>query len=206
MNITLSYIKKKYRLDFTGHQPVKIDTIGRVGLASLFAELGYGEGAEIGVDRGAFSEILCQANPKLHLTSIDSWSFTSLANPVYSRSSMQKQYEEHYQDALQRLAKYNCTIIRKESLLAVKNFNDRSLDFVYIDANHDFPNIANDLYSWEKKVRVGGIISGHDYHHFPPTEYNHVKHVVDAFVVAFEIKPHFELGQDKYHSWFWVKQ
>ncbi len=118
---------------------------------------------------------------------------------------MQKQFEAHFQDAKHKLSKYNCQIIRKESLSAVNDFEDESLDFVYIDANHHFINIAADLYQWQKKVKPGGIMSGHDYMHFPPERDNHVKHVVDAYAQAFEIKTYFELGQDKYPSWFWVK-
>ena len=206
MNTALEYIVKKFNLDLTKTQPIQIGSIGRIGLAEAFAELGLNTGAEIGVDRGAFSEILCKANPKLQLFSIDPWSTAPFENPIYSAKSMQGQYERHRQDAEHRLSNYNCRIIRKESLEAVKGFADNSLDFVYIDANHNFINIASDIYRWEKKVKIGGFVSGHDYHHFPPARDNHVKHIVDAYVQAFEINPYFELGQDRYHSWFWVKE
>lgn len=45
----------------------------------------------------------------------------------------------------------------------VKQFKDESLDFVYIDGNHSFQHVVNDLCEWEKKVKVGGIVAGHDY-------------------------------------------
>lgn len=205
MNPTLDYITKKFNLDITGPQPIQIGSIGRVGLAELFAELGFKEGAEIGVDRGAFSEVLCKTNPKLHLTSIDFWSTSAFEDPHNTREVMQIQLDTHYKDAVNRLANYNCDIVRKASLNAVKEIPDNSLDFVYIDANHNFVQIAADLYEWQKKVRIGGIVSGHDYLHFPPSKDNHVKDVVDAFVKAFEISRYFELGIDRYHSWFWIK-
>ena len=205
MNTTLSYIVKKFNLNLNQPQPVKIESVGRNGLAKLFADLGFKKGAEIGVDRGAFSEILCQANPQLQLFSIDAWSTSAFEDPLNTSKKMQKQFEEHYQDAKRRLARYNCKVIRKKSLDAVNNFDDNSLDFVYIDSNHNFVEVASDIYRWEKKVKAGGIISGHDYCHFPPTKDNHVKHIVDAYTLAFEIFPYFELGQDRYHSWFWVK-
>lgn len=205
MNPTLEYIIKKYNLDPTQPQPLQIAGIGRNGLAQIFAELKFNKGAEIGVDRGAFSEILCKVNPKLQLTSIDSWSTRSFEDPLNSSKKMQTQFDEHYQSAVRRLSNYNCNIVRKESLEAVKDIPDNSLDFVYIDANHNFAQIAQDLYEWQKKVKPGGIISGHDYSHFPPSKDNHVKDVVCAFIKAFEISPYFELGQDRYHSWFWVK-
>jgi predicted O-methyltransferase YrrM len=40
---------------------------------------------------------------------------------------------------------------------------DSSLDFVYIDAGHDYNNVKCDLAAWAPKVRPGGIIVGDDY-------------------------------------------
>lgn len=206
MNSTLEYVLRKFEIDASQTQPILIERINRNDLSTLFAELGFTKGAEIGVDRGTFSEILCQNNPNLKLFSIDSWSTNSFENPQNKTNEMQKKFDTHYEDAKRRLSKYNCKIIKKESLSAVKDFTDGSLDFVYIDANHSFAEIAMDLFKWERKVRHGGIVSGHDYEHFYVGKDNHVKHIVDAYVQAFEITPYFELEQDKYHSWFWVKE
>lgn len=43
------------------------------------------------------------------------------------------------------------------------NFPDASIDFVFIDAAHDYPNVRADLCAWLPKVKHGGIIAGHDY-------------------------------------------
>ena len=90
---------------------------------------------------------------------------------------------------------------------AVKDFEDGSLDFVYIDGNHDFKNVANDIVEWQKKVRVGGIVAGHDYRrHKPHLTYQcHVVDVVNAYTYAFGINPWFVLQGDKSPSWFWVQ-
>lgn len=202
---TLDHIAQKFNLDLTKPQPIQISSIGRNQLAELFAELNFTQGAEVGVDRGAYSETLCKANPKLHLIAIDAWSTDAFEDPANRTKTMEIQVENHYQDAVRRLGNYNCDIMREESQAAVKKIADNSLNFVYLDADHNFAKIASDLYQWLKKIKVGGIISGHDYLHFPPTKDNHVKDVVDAFVKAFEISPYFELGVDRYHSWFWVK-
>lgn len=206
MNSTLEYILSKFDIGASQTQPIQIRNIGRDGLAELFAELGFVKGAEIGVDRGAFSEILCQKNPNLQLFSIDSWSAVSFEKSLNKVDVLQERLNRHYQDAKRRLSKYNCKIIKKESLSALEDFADNSLDFVYIDANHSFADIASDLFKWEMKVRPGGIVSGHDYEHFRIGKDNHVKHIVDAYIQSFEISPYFELGQDKYHSWFFVKK
>ena len=42
---------------------------------------------------------------------------------------------------------------------------DESLDFVFIDAQHDYHSVINDIGLWAPKVKPGGLISGHDYNH-----------------------------------------
>ena len=53
--------------------------------------------------------------------------------------------------------------IRKASVDVAKDFEDRSLDVVFIDANHDYIEVKKDIEAWLPKVKFGGIISGHDY-------------------------------------------
>jgi len=54
--------------------------------------------------------------------------------------------------------------IKKYSLTAVKQFQDENLDFVFIDASHDYNNVLADLNAWYPKVKPGGVLAGHDYH------------------------------------------
>jgi predicted O-methyltransferase YrrM len=46
---------------------------------------------------------------------------------------------------------------------AVERFEDNSLDFVFIDASHDYDNVMNDLKAWYPKVKQNGVFAGHDY-------------------------------------------
>lgn len=43
-----------------------------------------------------------------------------------------------------------------------------SLDFVFIDASHDYQSVALDLDSWTPKVKAEGLVCGHDYHRHHP--------------------------------------
>jgi hypothetical protein len=102
---------------------------------------------------------------------------------------------------------------------AVKDFKDESLDFAFIDGNHSFEYVINDIAEWSKKVRVGGIISGHDYWNSIDTKpwaavanpYERmrlcqVKDAVDGWTKAHLIKPWFIMTNDKCPSFFWVKE
>jgi hypothetical protein len=54
-------------------------------------------------------------------------------------------------------------LIKKSSLEAAKDIKDNSLDFVYIDADHSYKSVTEDIGAWLPKVKKGGIVSGHDY-------------------------------------------
>lgn len=53
--------------------------------------------------------------------------------------------------------------LRMTSLEAADRFPDGSLDFVFIDAAHDFDSVLADIRAWLPKVRPDGVLAGHDY-------------------------------------------
>lgn len=205
---TLKYICDKYDIDLTKESPFNIKCCRLNDLPVLFKELGFTRGAEVGVLRGNYSEILCKSNPDLKLYSVDAWQFYPLRNN-FRRAWM---YPAIYEEAKTRLASYkNNEIIRKWSQDAVKDFEDESLDFVFIDANHEFQHITNDIVEWAKKVRKGGIISGHDYvpSRNRKATFAHVKDVVDAWTYSHAIHPWFILNSPitKHETgWMWIKE
>ncbi len=64
-----------------------------------------------------------------------------------------------------KLKKYKDKIrwIKKFSVDASRDFKIHSIDFVYIDANHQYEFVKQDIMVWYHKVKIGGIIGGHDY-------------------------------------------
>lgn len=52
--------------------------------------------------------------------------------------------------------------IRMTSVEASKLFEDKTLDFVFIDGAHDYDSVFDDIQHWFPKVKVGGYISGDD--------------------------------------------
>ena len=54
--------------------------------------------------------------------------------------------------------------IRGTSLEAVNQFEDQSLDFVFVDGSHAYRDVLDDLKAWYPKIRDGGTLAGHDYH------------------------------------------
>ena len=190
--------------------PFTIPDCSRHELPEFFKKMGYTVGAEIGVYKGEFTEQFCKAGLKMY--GIDPWHSYAGAGRA---AKDQKRQEFLYEHTKRVLAPYNdCTIIRKASSDAVQHFKDRSLDFVYIDGDHNFKHVAEDIYEWAWKVRIGGVVSGHEYFSTDPRAQNvicQVGPVIDAYVKVFNIDNWYIFGEegaqdDKALSWMWIRK
>jgi predicted O-methyltransferase YrrM len=75
------------------------------------------------------------------------------------------------------------------SVEASKTFEDKSVDFVFIDAGHTYEEVVEDIKSWLPKVKKGGFIGGHDYYRDPPgKEQEGVHNAVHEFFTHEEIE------------------
>lgn len=191
---------------------IEIPDCGRDDLAHVFARLSFAYGIEVGTERGLYAEMLCEANPDVTLFCVDPYK----AYRGYREYKSQRKLETFFTEAVKRLAPYNVIFIRKFSVEAVTEFEDRSLDFVYIDGNHSLLHVIQDLWHWTPKVRKGGIVAGHDYIRRVNKSYAmHVVPAIHAYCDAFLIKPLFLLGtkamiegevRDTPRSWFFIKE
>lgn len=169
--------------------PARLARFDRKRLIQCFAEWGLERGAEIGVDRGSFSEYMFQQIPNLSLLCVDQW-----------RKKLRG--DSRYASSVQRLEQYGANIIRNTSMRAVVDVPIESLDFVYIDADHTFDFVMQDIIEWSKRVRIGGIVSGHDYYRFRGAG---VVASVDAYTQAHGIIKWF-VTDERTPTWFWRKE
>lgn len=179
--------------------PVQLEKFSRRNLAKMFGLLNYKRGAEIGVAGGKNSLQICRYNPDVELLCVDTWQ-------VYHgnrRGGPQDQHDRNYRQAESVLSPYNVTLVKGYSMDVVRTVELESLDFVYIDANHAFDYVMQDIIEWSKRVRRGGIVSGHDWYHFRGAG---VVEAVNAYVEAHGIKEWFVTNERKEKSWFWVKR
>ena len=54
--------------------------------------------------------------------------------------------------------------LRMKSIEASFKFENVSLDFVFIDASHEYQDVLDDIKHWLPKVKPGGVLAGHDYY------------------------------------------
>lgn len=122
----------------------------RTELAKYFAQLGFKRGAEIGVGSGIFSKRMLEIIPNLNLLCVDSW-------------RRRKRHKDFYEARKVLMPYSGATVIWAFSVDAAKLIPHEWLDFVYIDADHTYERVKDDILQWAKRVRKGGIVSGHDY-------------------------------------------
>jgi predicted O-methyltransferase YrrM len=189
---TIQHILNKFN-PVINDSSIFLTGINRTIMAQTLGELGFKKGVEVGVAEGLHAEVLFNNVPDLFLYLVDAWTH-------YDGYQEYADLDSVYQQATVRLQSRPKNIYKDYSMNVVKHLEDNSIDFVYIDAAHDFKNVAQDVYEWTKKVKPGGIVFGHDYKHraYPQGKRHavHVKPVVDAYVEAFNINPFFVLTND----------
>lgn len=210
---TLKYFLNKSSLI----NPVELPNVGRDDLCLWLAELDMKIGVEVGVAAGEYSEMICRANPQMKLYGIDPW----IPYKGYKDYTLESTFQKLYNKTLERMKPYpNYEIIKDFSMDAIKRFDDNSLDFVYIDGNHKEPYITQDITEWFKKVRPGGILSGHDYARTNGKieggwDHNwEVKPAVRRLASELGVNPWFVIGaegkipgtkRDNIRSWLYIK-
>lgn len=140
----------------------KLD-IDRLTLFSqILPKISNGFGVEVGTFKGEFSkQILSIWDGTLYM--VDVW---REMDESYEDSSNHKYFNNNvYDDVIRNINGFDdrAIMIRSTSESASKIFSNNLLDFVYIDANHAYDFVKNDIEYWYPKVKKGGYLLGHDY-------------------------------------------
>jgi hypothetical protein len=115
------------------------------------------KGAEVGVYFGGLSEAILSGNLLDKFYLVDSYPLWLFGSEL--RANL------YFFNLVSRMKKFKdqVEIIRQDSEIASTNFLDNSLDFVFIDACHDYESVKLDIKMWYSKVKNGGLFMGDDY-------------------------------------------
>lgn len=181
----------------------------RDDLGGLFERLGYRrQGAEVGVGSGEFAQVLRRTWPAGHIHLVDRWRHA----PDYCDllNAPEEVQEARYQEVRSRFAGDPAIVIhRAESTAAAARFDDGSFDWVYIDADHSYEAVSADLRAWWPKLRVGGLLGGHDF--VPdgdrPEGRFGVKRAVLEFLTTVEARrTPYRTSEPDWPSWYVIKR
>lgn len=125
------------------------------------AEMFYGIGVEVGVANGDFATKILTHNLVNLLYGVDPYE----PHQGYTDYTRGTTFNNMRKNSIEQLKPFGArhAFIYRYSMDAVKDFADDSLDFVYIDANHHYDQVMEDITEWTKKVKKGGFVAGDDY-------------------------------------------
>ena len=136
---------------------------------------------EVGVFLGASISFLAKKNQENNKNSFkiygvdlfDTWCGKDVVEKLYDITGvsdidrLKKLGSFKFNAVTERLANQNLLsfveLIKEHSEAAANFFEPKSVDFVFIDADHDYLSVKKDIEAWLPKIKNGGIISGHDY-------------------------------------------
>ena len=106
---------------------------------------------------------IINSNKNIKFDCVDTWK-GSIEHTSYDVITEEKLYDVFLSNI--EPVKNIINPIRMTSIEASKLYEDNSLDFVFIDASHEYEDVKEDILAWLPKVKVGGILAGHDYDNF----------------------------------------
>jgi len=157
----------------------------RESLYEKFNKMGFKIGCEIGVHIGNNALSIFQRIPGVKLYLVEPYSDHSCSIEPWDkyREHTGSSHENAKKIAHKKLVGYNCEWLEMFSEDAVKLIEDNSLDFAHIDGEHTYDFIMLDTILWTRKVKVGGIVSGHDYD--KPNVERAIKNYTEAHGIEF---------------------
>ena len=153
-------------------------------------------GIEIGIKEGMNSIAFLEMCPNIEkLVGIDP--FAPYVDLGYHWT--EEEQESIYQHMLKNVKMRNCDDrfehIRTPGLDAVDQFEDDSIDFVFVDGEHTAEVVKAELTAYWPKLKSGGIMSGHDF--------DKIGHAVRAWREANDIES--PLEHIAHTSWYFIK-
>jgi len=162
-------------------------------------------GCEVGVHTGAMLSHLLPVLPKIQrYYAIDPWDNYQMYDGSTYRKPGNVLYKT-WQDAIMAFFKstkdysHKVIMMRMTSIQGAKHIEDEGLDWVFIDANHEYEYIKENLHVWTPKVKPGGLVSGHDYKN-PKGKWKGITRAVNEFV------PKNKLHEEPFCVWWFNKE
>lgn len=148
----------------------------RLDLAKLFK----GYGVEIGVATGYYSSEIIALGRVEKLYGVDPY----VPHQGYRDYTRETTFDKLRNESHQRLEGHpNYEFIETYSTEASHRFKDNSLDFVYIDGDHSYEAVMDDIKTWFPKLKSGGVMAGDDYAESPrDRRFYDVIRAVDEYV------------------------
>lgn len=163
-----------------------------------FFELVKGTGVEVGTFEGYNALGACRFSKLETLYCVDPYKEYVCEIGAYMETFSQEVWDDFYLLAQKRLKDYPAKFLRMTSKEGSEFLPD-DLDFVYLDGDHSTQAVLKDIRLWYPKVKVGGLLGGHD------AVESEVKQALTQWVIENNLK-YAGLIQARWNDWWIVKE
>lgn len=155
------------------YQDLYSDMVKKFPTNSHFVEVGVWKG----MSACYMAVEIKNSNKQIKFDCVDTWDYEPIKNIIDLPENM---FDSLYDIFIKNIepVKDLITIKRGLSYEVANQYENNSLDFIFIDAGHDYNSVTKDLTAWYPKLKENGVIAGHDYHN---NGSNAVKSAVDNF-------------------------
>ena len=136
----------------------------RSEFGQVMEEEGFRVGVELGVKAGDFALVTLRAwKSSEEYWLVDLWA--PQENYKDEANVDQRGHNAFHAKTMQKMKPFmsKVKVCRDYTTSCLKNFEDGSLDYVFVDARHDYKGALEDMENYWPKLRCGGILAGHDY-------------------------------------------
>ena len=141
-----------------GYEDLYLYAVNKFDSGSHFVEIGCWKGMS-----ACFMAVeIINSNKNIQFDCIDTWEYVDTSIEIDKLKF--KDLFEIFSNNIEPV-KNNINVIKSLSWDGASNYSDNSLDFVFIDAGHDYNSVTKDLNAWYPKIKKNGTIAGHDYHY-----------------------------------------
>jgi hypothetical protein len=119
---------------------------------------------EIGVFKGEFLEYINTKCSTAKIDAVDLFEGIEYSCDVDGNNLVYCDLGKSYLDLLDKYRGYeNINIFKSDSITFLKKQENEKYDIIYIDADHSFQAVKDDLINAYDKIKNGGYLMGHDY-------------------------------------------
>lgn len=141
-----------------GFEDVYSSMVSKFDSGSHFVEVGVWKGMS-----ACFMAVeIINSGKEIKFDCVDTWEYVETSKEI-SQHQFDRLFEI-FQSNIEPV-KDRIEIVKSLSWDGAERYDDCSLDFVFIDAAHDHESVIKDLTAWYPKIKIGGVIAGHDYHY-----------------------------------------
>lgn len=175
----------------------------RTGISNYIIQLSSPKICEVGVRFGNHFRKVFTDNVEIAVA-VDPWRLFESQDCDPDASYTQQDLDKQYEDFTKSFDGDKRVIVERDiSLNAAQKYSDNYFDFIYIDGNHKYGHCKNDLNAWWSKVKVGGILAGHDY--INVRDFGVIQAVTEFKLENNILEENIFINQEEYASYYILK-